>query len=77
MPLSYRAYFEQSSMMAILASCSTASGATSIGNIHALSFPLCSYPDDMAGEIPLAFIVRWPGTNLTEKDVMSYVADQV
>lgn len=31
-------------------------------------------PDDEAGELPLAFVVRKPGTKLTEKDVIDFVA---
>ncbi|KAJ3692199.1 hypothetical protein LUZ60_012549 [Juncus effusus] len=35
------------------------------------------YPDEEAGEIPMAFVVRQPGSNLTEKQVMDFVAKQV
>jgi acyl-coenzyme A synthetase/AMP-(fatty) acid ligase len=35
------------------------------------------YPDEEAGEIPMAFVVRQPGTNLTEKEVLDFVTKQV
>ncbi|XP_078176782.1 4-coumarate--CoA ligase-like 5 isoform X1 [Carex rostrata] len=35
------------------------------------------YPDEEAGEIPMAFVVRQSGANLTEKDIMDFVAKQV
>ena len=31
-------------------------------------------PDDEAGELPLAFVVRQPNSNITEKEVLDYVA---
>lgn len=34
-------------------------------------------PDEISGEVPLAFVVRKPGSNLTESDLQSYVAGQV
>ncbi|KAJ1690883.1 hypothetical protein LUZ63_015038 [Rhynchospora breviuscula] len=35
------------------------------------------YPDEEAGEIPMAFVVRQPGTHLTEKEIMDFVTKQV
>ncbi|KQK11060.1 4-coumarate--CoA ligase-like 5 [Brachypodium distachyon] len=35
------------------------------------------YPDEDVGQLPMAFIVRQPGSNLTEQQVMDYVAKQV
>ncbi|KAJ3674353.1 hypothetical protein LUZ60_004969 [Juncus effusus] len=35
------------------------------------------YPDEEAGEIPMAFVVKQPGSNLTENQVMDFVAKQV
>ncbi|KAL3684290.1 hypothetical protein R1sor_002312 [Riccia sorocarpa] len=35
------------------------------------------YPDEEAGEIPVAFVVKRSGSNLTEADVIKFVADQV
>ncbi|KAF8665195.1 hypothetical protein HU200_054148 [Digitaria exilis] len=35
------------------------------------------YPDDQAGELPVAFIVRRPGSNLHEAQVKAFVAKQV
>jgi hypothetical protein len=35
------------------------------------------YPDEVAGQIPMAFIVRKPGQELTEDDIVDWVAKQV
>ncbi|KAJ6833680.1 uncharacterized protein M6B38_338285 [Iris pallida] len=35
------------------------------------------YPDEDAGEIPMAFVVRQPGSALSEEQVMAFVAKQV
>ncbi|KAL2347012.1 hypothetical protein Fmac_001012 [Flemingia macrophylla] len=35
------------------------------------------YPDEEAGQIPMAFIVRKPGSNITADQVMEFVAKQV
>jgi len=35
------------------------------------------YPDQEAGQIPMAFVVRSPGSNLSERDVINFVAEQV
>ncbi|XP_039126251.1 4-coumarate--CoA ligase-like 7 [Dioscorea cayenensis subsp. rotundata] len=35
------------------------------------------YPHEEAGQIPMAFVVRQPGSNLTELEVMEFVAKQV
>jgi len=35
------------------------------------------YPDEIAGEIPMAFIVRQPGKKLNEDEIMDWVAQQV
>lgn len=35
------------------------------------------YPDEDAGQIPMAFVVRKPGSNITAAQVMDYVAKQV
>ncbi|CAL4959930.1 unnamed protein product [Urochloa decumbens] len=35
------------------------------------------YPDEDAGQLPMAFIVRKPGSNITEQQVMDHVAKQV
>ncbi|KAJ3674354.1 hypothetical protein LUZ60_004970 [Juncus effusus] len=35
------------------------------------------YPDEEAGEIPMAFVVKQHGSNLTENQVMDFVAKQV
>ncbi|KAB2609157.1 4-coumarate--CoA ligase-like 9 [Pyrus ussuriensis x Pyrus communis] len=35
------------------------------------------YPDENAGQIPMAYVVRKPGSNITEAQVMDFVAKQV
>uniref|UniRef100_A0A453G4A4 AMP-binding enzyme C-terminal domain-containing protein n=1 Tax=Aegilops tauschii subsp. strangulata TaxID=200361 RepID=A0A453G4A4_AEGTS len=35
------------------------------------------YPDEDAGQLPMAFIVRQPGSNLTRQQVIDYVAKHV
>lgn len=35
------------------------------------------YPDQEAGQIPMAFVVRSPGSSLSERDVINFVAEQV
>ncbi|OIV97114.1 hypothetical protein TanjilG_04918 [Lupinus angustifolius] len=35
------------------------------------------YPDEDAGQIPMAFVVRKPGSNITASQVMEFVAKQV
>lgn len=42
-----------------------------------LPYALCRYPDEDVGQVPMAFIVRKPGSNLTEQQVMDFVAKQV
>jgi hypothetical protein len=41
-----------------------------------LCFPR-RYPDEEAGQIPMAYVVRRPGSNITEALVMDFVAKQV
>lgn len=35
------------------------------------------YPDEEAGQIPMAFVVRKPGSNITESQIMDFIAKQV
>ncbi|XP_062182062.1 4-coumarate--CoA ligase-like 5, partial [Phragmites australis] len=35
------------------------------------------YPDDQAGELPIAFVVRCSGSNLQEKQIKDFVSKQV
>lgn len=39
--------------------------------------PRCSARDEEAGEIPVAYVVRKQGIELSEADVMDFVAKQV
>jgi hypothetical protein len=41
------------------------------------SFTMCRYPDDSAGQIPMAYIVRKPGQEVNEDEVMEWVTKQV
>lgn len=34
------------------------------------------YPDEEAGQIPMAFVVRKPGSNITEAEIMDFIAKQ-
>lgn len=34
-------------------------------------------PDEVAGELPLAYVVRKNGTNVTEKEIKNFVASNV
>lgn len=34
------------------------------------------YPDEEAGQIPMAYIVRQPGSNISEAQIMDYIAKQ-
>lgn len=34
-------------------------------------------PDEVAGELPFGFVVKQPGSNLTEKEVLDFVAERV
>lgn len=36
-----------------------------------------SYPDEEAGELPLAYVVKREGADLSEKEVMSFVSKMV
>lgn len=43
-----------------------------------LSYNVCySYPDEEAGEVPLALVVRAPYSNLDERQVIDFIAAQV
>ncbi|XP_074582800.1 4-coumarate--CoA ligase-like 7 [Curcuma longa] len=35
------------------------------------------YPDEEAGQVPMAFVVLQPGTNLSEEEIMDFIAKQV
>lgn len=38
---------------------------------------MCSSSDDEIGELPVAFVVKRPGSSLSQADVISFVASQV
>ncbi|XP_040973358.1 4-coumarate--CoA ligase-like 9 [Gossypium hirsutum] len=35
------------------------------------------YPDEEAGQIPMAYVVKNPGSNITEAQIMDFIAEQV
>jgi acyl-CoA synthetase (AMP-forming)/AMP-acid ligase II len=37
----------------------------------------CSLPDDEAGEVPTAYVVRAAGSNLSESEVIAFIHKQV
>lgn len=37
---------------------------------------LSRYPDEEAGEIPMAYVVRKPGSNMSEAQVIDFIAKQ-
>lgn len=34
-------------------------------------------PDEISGELPLAFVVKQPGANITKEEIIKYVAGTV
>lgn len=45
-----------------------------LGHPHILDAAVIGIPDEKAGELPFAFVVRKPNTNLSQKDVIDFVA---
>ena len=37
---------------------------------------LSRYPDEEAGQIPMAYVVRKPGSNINEDRIIDYIAKQ-
>ncbi|KAG6521803.1 hypothetical protein ZIOFF_018936 [Zingiber officinale] len=50
---------------------------TVIIGLEALVYLTVRYPDEEAGQIPLAFVVRQPGSTITEEEVIDFVRKQV
>ncbi|CAN8264530.1 unnamed protein product [Cochlearia groenlandica] len=48
-----------------------------LSNPDVVDAAVVPFPDEDAGEIPMAFIVRKPGSNLNEAQIISFVAKQV
>lgn len=48
-----------------------------LSNPEITDVAVISYPDEEAGQVPMSFVVRKPGSNLCEEDVNFFVAKQV
>jgi len=46
-------------------------------SLYSLFSPESRYPDEEAGEIPMAYIVRRPGSTITESQIIDIIAKQV
>ncbi|XP_048137265.1 4-coumarate--CoA ligase-like 9 [Rhodamnia argentea] len=46
-------------------------------NLDITDAAVIPYPDEEAGQIPMAFVVRKPGSKITESQVMDFIAKQV
>jgi hypothetical protein len=45
--------------------------------LHVCTYVYTRYPDKEAGQYPMAYVVRKTGSNLSETQVMDFVAEQV
>ncbi|KAL5728479.1 4-coumarate--CoA ligase [Ranunculus cassubicifolius] len=50
--------------------------AVLISHLDIIDVAVTGWSDEEAGEIPVAFVVKRPGSNLSENDVIDYVASQ-
>ncbi|KAL5973982.1 4-coumarate--CoA ligase 1 [Asimina triloba] len=48
-----------------------------ISNINLWAYPIYRMKDEMAGEVPVAFIVKSNGSSITEEEIKRYIAEQV
>lgn len=46
-------------------------------NSHCREYHTGRYPDDEAGQIPMAFVVRRPGSNIDSSQIKTFVAEMV
>ncbi|XP_022921335.1 4-coumarate--CoA ligase 1-like isoform X1 [Cucurbita moschata] len=48
-----------------------------ISNVHIVDVAVIPMKDEVAGEVPVAFIVRSDGSNITEDEIKQYISKQV